>query len=407
MRPDDSHAQVYARPADIGDISTETRDCRAVHRPVCSSLRSSAGVRFSYAVTERRTGGAGHHPLKVPSAQSEVVDGITLRMHLQPIYSLPHQREVGYEALLRGDAAGGALVGPFNLFGRAIVAGKLRELDRMSHVTHLRNAAPLLPDAQWLFININPATFTDPGYAARLAAAARESGLAPERVVIEVLESGGTDVAKISRATHAFRAQGFLVAVDDFGAGHSNIDRLLTLRPDTVKLDRSLVRTKSAHMRDTLMPKLVDLLHESGMFVVAEGIETGEDLMFAARSNVDFVQGYLFGMPAAHLAERLAGDLLLLPYRSNLTLAARRFAAGAATEAACADLLTLPCTLGCFFSIRPAVNSRQVSPAPRRKRRARVSRRSPIRRPGAGTIVRISSLSTPARNRWSRARRIS
>ncbi|BAN25034.1 EAL domain-containing protein [Caballeronia insecticola] len=305
------------------------------------------------------------------TAQTDIVDGITLRTHLQPIYSLPHQREVGYEALLRGDAGGGTLVGPFDLFGRAIVAGKLIELDRMSHVTHLHNAAPLLRDAQWLFVNINPATFTHPGYAARLAATARDAGLAPERLVIEVLESGGTDLAEISRATHAFRAQGFLVAVDDFGAGHSNIDRLLTLKPDIVKLDRSLVRTKSAHMRDALMPKLVDLLHESGMFVVAEGIETGEDLMLAARSNVDFVQGYLFGLPAARLAERgaatplfedvfdalaqmrrterLAGDLLLLPYRSKLTQAAARFTAGAATEAACADLLALPCTLSCFF----------------------------------------------------------
>ncbi|WP_087047228.1 EAL domain-containing protein [Caballeronia ptereochthonis] len=309
------------------------------------------------------------------SAETGIVDGITLCTHLQPIYSLPHQREVGYEALLRGDAGGGALVGPFDLFGRAIVAGKLTELDRMSHLTHLRNAAPLLPDAQWLFININPATFTDPGYAARLAAATREAGLAPERVVIEVLESGGTDVAEISRATHAFRAQGFLVAVDDFGAGHSNIDRLLTLKPDIVKLDRSLVRAGSTHqrvpMRDALMPKLVDLLHESGMFVVAEGIETGEDLMLAARSNVDFVQGYLFGMPSPRLArrgaatplfddvfdalaqmrrtERLADDLLLWPYRSSLTQAAARFATGATTQAACADLLALPCTLSCFF----------------------------------------------------------
>ena len=124
-------------------------------------------------------------------------------------------------------------------------------------------------------------------------------------------------------------------------------------------------------MRDALMPKLVDLLHESGMFVVAEGIETSEDLMLAARSNVDFVQGYLFGMPSAELAERgaatplfedvfdtlaqtrrterLAGDLLLLPYRAALTQAARRFASGATTEAACADLLALPCTLSCFF----------------------------------------------------------
>jgi EAL domain-containing protein (putative c-di-GMP-specific phosphodiesterase class I) len=311
----------------------------------------------------------------VLTAHTGVVDGITLRTHLQPIYSLPHQREVGYEALLRGDAGDGALIGPFDLFGRAIVSGELTALDRMSHLAHLRHAAPVLPSAHWLFVNMNPATFTDPGYAKQFAALTHAAGLAPERIVIEVLESGGSDVAEIARATRSFRAQGFLVAVDDFGAGHSNIDRLLTMRPDIVKLDRSLVRAQSGKrrtpMRDALMPKLVDLLHESGMFVVAEGIETSDDLMLAARSNVDFVQGYLFGQPAAQLAERgaatplfenvfdslaqtrrterLASDLLLMPYRSNLAQAATRLAGGASAEHACAALLALPCTISCFF----------------------------------------------------------
>ncbi|WP_244816962.1 EAL domain-containing protein [Caballeronia sp. Lep1P3] len=311
----------------------------------------------------------------------EIVDGVALSTHLQPIYSLPHQREVGYEALLRGRPEGadgtrdGALIGPFDLFARAIVAGTLTELDRMSHLTHLRNAASLLPPAQWLFVNMNPATFTQSGYAQELAALTRASGLAPERLVIEVLESGGTDVERIASATRAFRAQGFLVAVDDFGAGHSNIDRLLTLRPDIVKLDRSLVRAQSAqkhaHLRDSLMPKLVDLLHQSGMFVVAEGIETRDDLLLAARANIDFVQGYLFGKPREGLAargaataliddafeslarmrrsERLTADLLLLPYRGSVLQAARRLAGGADTKAACAELLALPGTLACFF----------------------------------------------------------
>ncbi|KMY85538.1 Diguanylate cyclase/phosphodiesterase domain 2 (EAL) [Candidatus Paraburkholderia calva] len=243
-------------------------------------------------------------------------------------------------------------------------------LDRDSHLTHLRNATPILPDAQWLFININPSTFTDAGYAARLAELTREAGLAPERLVIEVLESGGTDVADLARATRAFRAQGFLVAVDDFGAVHSNIDRLLPLKPDIVKLDRSLVRAQ-VQLRDALMPKLVDLLHESGMFVVAEDIESSDDLMLAARSNVDFVQGWLFGKPSPNLAqrglamplfehvfdtlaqnrstERFASDLLLMPYRSNLSQAVRRLAAGADAEVACAELLAMPCTMSCFF----------------------------------------------------------
>lgn len=302
-------------------------------------------------------------------------DGIALASHLQPIYSLPHQREVGYEALLRGEAdsesSSRALISPFELFAKAIVEGSVALLDRMSHAAHLANAASRLPDATWLFLNINPATFTAPGYAAELAALARERGIAPERIVIEVLESGGSQLDRIAHATRAYRAEGFLVAVDDFGAGHSNIDRLLTLKPDIVKLDRSLVRTQGAHLRDALLPKLVGLLHESRMFVVAEGIETEADLFLAARSNVDFVQGFLFGRPAPELpprsearplfertfdtladvrrSERLASDLLLMPYRSRLTEAAARIAQGASTSSACAALLALPCTVSSFF----------------------------------------------------------
>jgi EAL domain-containing protein (putative c-di-GMP-specific phosphodiesterase class I) len=297
--------------------------------------------------------------------------GIALCSHFQPIYSLPHQRQVGYEALLRGHTAEGDPVPPFELFAKAIVEGSMGALDRMSHDTHLRHACGWLPERTWLFLNVTPASFIDPGYALQLASIARDYGVGPEEIVIELLESAGSDVEAMAVATQAFRSSGFLVAVDDFGAGHSNIDRLLTLRPDIVKLDRSLVHAHQLHLRDSMMPKLVGLLHESGMLVVAEGIETEEDLLLAARSGADFVQGFLFGQPCpgpspeqdatqqienvfdtlAHTRKtsQLATDLLLMPYRTRLAEAAERMLAGASANSACADLLLLPCTLSCFF----------------------------------------------------------
>ncbi len=144
--------------------------------------------------------------LKASVPPADVADVVGHRAdHASAADRLPHQR--GYEALMRGHASDGALIPPFDLFGRAIVSGRLAELDRMSHLTHLRNAAPILPSAQWLFININPSTFTDADYARRLAQLTREAGLTQERLVIEVLESGGTDVADLARATRAFRTQ--------------------------------------------------------------------------------------------------------------------------------------------------------------------------------------------------------
>ncbi|MDN7184424.1 EAL domain-containing protein [Caballeronia sp. SEWSISQ10-4 2] len=298
-------------------------------------------------------------------------DGIVLCSLFQPIYSLPHQRQVGYEALLRGVPSAGALLAPFELFAKAIVESSTSTLDRLSHVTHLHNAAKWLPGQTWLFLNVTPASFIDPGYAQQLADAARGSGIRPEEIVIELLESGGSDVCAFAQATQAFRSHGFLVAVDDFGAGHSNLDRLLTLRPDIVKLDRSLIHAHQPDLRESVMPKLVSLLHEAGMLVVAEGIETEEDLLLAARSGVDFVQGFLFGQPSpgyspedeatrqieavfdtlAHTRKtsQLAIDLLLMPYRTLFAEAAERMWAGALPERACEDLRALPCTVSCFF----------------------------------------------------------
>ncbi len=160
------------------------------------------------------------------------------------------------------------------------------------------------------------------------------------------------------------------------------------------------------------MPKLVDLLHESGMFVVAEGIETRDDLMLAARSNVDFVQGWLlFGKPNGALAprgvatplfehvfdtlaqlrrtERLAGDLLLMPYRSNLSQFGAAHRGGREHRGSLRRTARPAHTqLVASFSIRRAANSRPRCAASVRKSRASASRRSLIRRAAAGTIVR-------------------
>jgi EAL domain-containing protein (putative c-di-GMP-specific phosphodiesterase class I) len=298
-------------------------------------------------------------------------DGIVLCSHFQPIYSLPHQRQVGYEALLRGVGPAGGLLAPLELFAKAIAENATGTLDRLSHLTHLHHAAAWLPVQTWLFLNLTPENFVDSGYAPQLASIARNSGVRPEEIVIELLESGGSDVSAFAHATQAFRAHGFLVAVDDFGAGHSNLDRLLTLRPDIVKLDRSLIHAHQPDLRESVMPKLVSLLHEAGMLVVAEGIETEEDLLLAARSGVDFVQGFLFGQPCpgdspeqaaiqqiesvfdtlaqTRKTNALAVDLLLMPYRARFAEAAERLLAGASPELACADLRELPCTTSCFF----------------------------------------------------------
>jgi diguanylate cyclase (GGDEF)-like protein len=224
-----------------------------------------------------------------------------LTSHFQPLYSLSHQKQVGFEALLRGEQSDGSLVAPGVLFAPRPLSDE-GALDRASHAVHLANAQRLIPGEAWIFLNILPATFVAQGYADQLAGIVRTAGLEPDKIVLEILESHGGSVDEMSRAAARYREHGFLIAVDDFGAGQSNLDRLFRIRPDFVKLDGELIRATIPGTQQSILPKLVSLLHQAGMLVVVEGVETTEELILAVESNVDFAQGYLLGRPAAQIA---------------------------------------------------------------------------------------------------------
>ena len=293
-----------------------------------------------------------------------------LTSHFQPLYSLSHQKQVGFEALLRGERDDGTLAPPAVLFAPK-PSNDEAALDRASHAVHLGNARKTLPADAWLFLNILPATFIAEGYADQLATIVRAVGLEPERVILEILESHGGSVDDMSRAAALYRKHGFLIAVDDFGAGQSNLDRLFRIRPDLVKLDGELIRATSHGTEQPILPKLVSLLHQAGMLVVVEGVETTEELILAVESNVDFAQGYLLGRPAAEIAppesvhRRIddAFDVIaqgrahqhalfeseVEPYRAALRLAADALLAGVVKDESFASLASFDRCISCFI----------------------------------------------------------
>ncbi|NML30089.1 EAL domain-containing protein [Paraburkholderia antibiotica] len=296
-------------------------------------------------------------------------DDMQLISHFQPLYSLSHQKQVGFEALLRGEHDDGTMVPPMVMFAPS--SNDEGALDRASHAVHLGNARHLLPGDAWLFLNILPSTFIAKGYADQLTKVVRAVGLEPERVVLEILESHGGSVDDMSRAAERYRRHGFLIAVDDFGAGQSNLDRLLRIRPDLVKLDGELIRATTHGTCQPILPKLVSLLHQAGMLVVVEGVETTEELILAVESNVDFAQGYLLGRPAREIASPESArrqideafDVIaqgrarqhalfeseVEPYRRELRGAAEALRAGVPVDEAFATLAGFGRSISCFI----------------------------------------------------------
>jgi len=152
----------------------------------------------------------------------------------------------------------------------------------------------------WLFLNLNSQCLVserpDAGFMRQLMT---QTGLSARRLVIEILESEIDDRVYLKQLIQHFTALGCLIAIDDFGAGHSNFDRIWELQPDLVKLDRSLVKQAVTSLKiERILTGIISLIHEAASLAIVEGVETEKEAMVAVSSNADMVQGFYFAMPS-------------------------------------------------------------------------------------------------------------
>ena len=235
--------------------------------------------------------------------------GLSLRSYLQPIYSVRKASCIGFEALVRASDENGP-VRPEKLFERARLDGDIVLLDWICRALHLRKFATVDRGDRKLFLNAHPeAAVRDARSARELADLVRYYGMVPSRLTIEILEAPCPDETLLREAVAAYRALGAAIAMDDFGLGRSNFDRIVALRPDIVKIDRSiLTRTVGEAKSRRMLPSIVELLHEAGAQVAIEGIENAHEALVAIESGADHLQGFHFAAPSANLPDELLAD---------------------------------------------------------------------------------------------------
>lgn len=249
--------------------------------------------------------------------------GLTLRTALQPIYSISHKRIVGYEALIRAFDPDNSAVLPLHLFQLPSSDAENLLLDRLCRYLHIRNYSGIEDQLNWLFLNVSPQAVTSGRQADSFFGQLLEkTGLPPHRIVIEIVEQPTDDAEKLKETVAYYKQLGCLTAIDDFGAGHSNFERIWNLSPDIVKLDRTLLTraTEDGKARQ-ILNGIVSLLHQSGCLVLLEGVETREQALIAIDAGVDFVQGFYFRTPSIDLEELIRApsnfDELLDEYKSR------------------------------------------------------------------------------------------
>lgn len=219
----------------------------------------------------------------------------------QPLVSCEKPSHVfAYECLMRGLEADGETVFPAQILEVARGAGLLFQLDRAARLAAIRCAAQHQLSTR-IFINFIPTAIYDPINCLKSTVkAVDEAGIARERIVFEVIESELVhDVSHLKNILDYYRGNGFSVALDDVGAGYSNLNLLAQLRPDYIKLDMQMTRGVDADpYKATVARKLLETAREIGVTTIAEGIETHEELQWLCEHGADYVQGYFFAKPA-------------------------------------------------------------------------------------------------------------
>ena len=237
-----------------------------------------------------------------------MVEGDRLRSAYQPIFDRSGAVH-GHEALLRGLAEDGSLVGGGRLIGVAEAAGMLFAIDQIGRRYAIEGAARAGLRG-WLFVNFDPASIYDPAACLGTTfATVRELGLDPGSVVFEVTESTqARDRGHLLGILDFYRSAGFKVALDDVGAGFSGLSLLREVRPDVIKVDMDLIRGIHAdRFRQSIVSHLAAIAHESGALVVAEGIETPEEHAWLQGAGIDLFQDFALGRPAVPGGATMAG----------------------------------------------------------------------------------------------------
>lgn len=222
--------------------------------------------------------------------------------HFQPIVDAADTSRIfAQEALLRGIDENGSLIAPSPMLSVARKANLLFQLDRAARLTAIREAVRLKLSHR-IFINFTPTAIYDPAFCLRSTVSAIEqAGIAHENIVFEVTESEqAQDTSHLKNILRFYRDAGFLIALDDLGAGYSSLNLIHQLRPDFIKLDMELVR--NVHQdpyKAVITEKILDIAGSLNIKTIAEGVEHQEELYWLRDRGTTFVQGYLIARPSA------------------------------------------------------------------------------------------------------------
>jgi len=234
---------------------------------------------------------------------SKLINENSIYIYFQPIVSIRSAKVIGLEALMRAYDENNEPLSPIFVFDQAKKENLSFELDKYVRTLALIAFKPLLEKNSELLLFLNfeshlldsNISFNDFAFCAL----ANDIGIPPSHIVIEIKEYQIQNSERLKQFCDFYKQRGFLIALDDFGAGNANFDRISTVLPHVVKVDRSIVYNVHLNfIHKEILKSIANMCFNIGALVLAEGVEEEEEILRSLKLDIDLFQGFWFARPS-------------------------------------------------------------------------------------------------------------
>ena len=246
----------------------------------------------------------------------EIIEKELIEIHFQPIVSIRSKKLYAFEALTRCTFKG-KVIPPYELFKMAIDANLNLELDVLTRNKSIEKFKKyyLENNELLLFLNFEPSLINNfhPQEQNYCFTEAIDNVEIPyKNFILEIKEDEISNTKALKEFCAYYKELGFAIALDDFGTGNSTFDRINVIKPDLIKIDKSLFQdTKNNHINREIVKSIARMGHNLGIRILAEGVEDEDAICLALKSNVNLFQGYYFSKPVFELDAVLMDNIRL------------------------------------------------------------------------------------------------
>lgn len=242
----------------------------------------------------------------------DLINKNKIEVYLRPIISIKDKKIFAFEALTRAYDENDDFISPLYLFEQAhkehlgeVLDCYVRKLALKKFKDYYEKDKSLL-----LFLNFE-SSIVDNEITDNFSYNVSHYNLNPSNIIIEIKEDGVKDNRSLVKFVKKYRDLGFVIAIDDFGTGYSSFDRLALVKPDIVKVDRSIIYNINKNfINSEILTAIANMCYKIGAMVLAEGVESKDEVLAILKKDIDIFQGFYFSKAKKNITDELNSTIL-------------------------------------------------------------------------------------------------